>query len=255
MRIARPSSVQISRRAALTASLAVVTAGSAAGAQPAERVSTGSYASGDQMITVVVFSPSIAGLPMTGAAILLLHGGGGAGLDLQRWYEHAAKLARRGYTVAFPAWFGDSAQGGRAVRGEGARQRQAVLDGIDWLASQPGIDPERIATMGFSRGGHAACDVAITQARVAAVVAIASGGGREISEILRKPPVLLIYADGDPVVRAGRVLNWERTLRRAGVPVETEVLDADYHVPEPAEWHAIFERAHGFFRRRLTVSS
>lgn len=245
--------MEYNRRVALMASLAVITPGSVAEAQPSEVVSTGTYASGDQVITVVVFSPGASDLPMSGAAILLLHGGGGAGLELQRWYEHAARMARRGYLVAFPAWFGDAAQGGRGARGEGARHRQAVLDGVAWLASQPGIDPDRVATMGFSRGGVAAGDVAITQARVAAVVSIAAGGARQVSEILRKPPVLLIYADGDPVVRAGRVLDWERTLRRAGVPVETEVLDADYHVPEPAEWRAIFERAHSFLRRRLSA--
>lgn len=54
-------------------------------------------------------------------------------------------------------------------------------------------------------------------------------------------------------MRAGRVLDWERTLRRAGVSVETEVLDVDHHVPEPAEWRAIFERTHSFLRRALAV--
>lgn len=142
---------------------------------PAEGVAVGSYASGDQSITVVLFTPPAPELPMAGTAILLLHGGGGAGLELQRWYEHAVRLAARGYVVAYPAWFGAAAQGGHGGRGESARQRQAVVDGLAWLASQTGVDPARVATVGFSRGGFAASDVAVTEAGVAAVVAIAAG--------------------------------------------------------------------------------
>lgn len=216
-----------------------------------ENVGVGSYPSGDRSITAVLFSPPSPNLPMAGAGLLLLHGGGGAGLELQRWYEHAVRLAARGYAVAFPAWFGDEAQGGRGGRGEGALQRQAVLDGLAWLAGSPGVDPARIGVMGFSRGAYMAGDVALTEPGVAAVVAVAGGGSREPAEILYRPPTLLIFADGDPLVRAGRVQDWERTLRRADVPVSTEVLDADHHVPEVAEWRAIFERAHSFLRPHL----
>jgi dipeptidyl aminopeptidase/acylaminoacyl peptidase len=222
-------------------------------AQAGPRIATGGYPSGGENITVVLFSPPGEGLPMAGAGILLLHGGGGAALEIRRWYEDAIRLAARGYTVAFPAWFGDDPEGRR--QGRGAFQRQAALDGFNWLAAQPGVDPARVGIIGFSRGGFMACELAVSDAPARAVVAIAAGGRREETEILRKPPTLLILSDGDPVVDPGVTRNWERTLRRAGVHVEVEVLDSDHHVPEPAEWRGIFDTANRFLRDELAATS
>jgi dipeptidyl aminopeptidase/acylaminoacyl peptidase len=236
----------------LAASIATPAALSAS-AQAAPRIATGTYPSGGQAITVVLFSPPSPGLPMEGAGILLLHGGGGAALEIRRWLEDATRLAARGYTVAFPAWFGDDPEG--RAPGRGAFQRQAALDGFNWLAAQPGVDPARVGIIGFSRGGFMACELAVSDAPARAVVAIAAGGRREVAEILRKPPTLLILSDGDPVVEPGVTRSWERTLRRAGVHVEVEVLDSDHHVPEPAEWRGVFDTAHRFLRDELAAAS
>jgi acetyl esterase/lipase len=121
-------------------------------------------------------------------AVLLLHGGGWTNGD-RRWHMSsiAEKLARRGYVVlnatyrttpefTFPAPVED------------------LREAVQWLrthAAAHGIDPQRIATFGYSAGGHLAALVGLMdgppETRIQAIVA---GGA---------PADLTFYKGGDLV--------------------------------------------------------
>lgn len=240
--------MDITRRGTFGVAAALAAGSAFARDQEAPAVFLTTYQSGDVEVATVLFTPGNTPGPMSGAGILLLHGGGGAQLDVERFYDHAVRWTERGYTVAMPNYFSGQQAGDEGLS---ATQRRIVVDGANWLASLSTVDPARVGAMGFSRGGYLACDIALTDSNIAAAVGVASGGRRRVEEIVRKPPVLLIYANRDPVVDPRDTRRWQRTLQEAGVAVDTVVLESPRHVFQPNEWRRVFEEAHDFFREHL----
>jgi acetyl esterase/lipase len=102
-----------------------------------------------------------------GAAVLITPGGG------YRWvvvdkegYEMGRWLSARGYTV-FVLFYRLPGEGWAAGPDVVLQDTQRAMRLIRHRADDYGIDPERVAAMGFSAGGHACADLA---ARFAAAV-------------------------------------------------------------------------------------
>ncbi|MFM7312625.1 MAG: dienelactone hydrolase family protein, partial [Cyanobium sp.] len=89
-------------------------------------------------------------------AVLLLHGSGGLGSSVLGWQE---ELAAQGLATFAPDCF--SGRGiRRTVEDQGVLPQLAMaldaLRALEWLRRDPRLDPQRIAVIGFSRGGLAA---------------------------------------------------------------------------------------------------
>jgi dienelactone hydrolase len=97
-------------------------------------------------------------------AVLVLGGSEGG---LAGGYYLGAKLAAQGYAVFGPAYFG--------MEGLPANLQDVPLEyftkAIDWLRAQPGVDRDRIAVYGISKGGELALLVASRHPEIKAVVA------------------------------------------------------------------------------------
>ncbi|HEV7226949.1 alpha/beta hydrolase family protein [Brevundimonas sp.] len=237
------------RRAVAAGLLALGGAGSAAWAQEGvPGLTVQAFRTGGVEAAAVVFSPLRPDAPMSGAGIVLLNGGGGTDNDLRRFWRDAVRMRDRGYVVVMPNYLGvtpTAAPDNRAI------WVQTVVDCADWLTAAQGVQSERTALMGFSRGGWLATETAVTRPGFACAVGIASGGDLPIEAIVHRPPILLIHADADPVVPPDATRAWRRRLREAGVGVDLEVLDSDNHVFDPAEWRDVFGRAERFVRRHV----
>jgi dienelactone hydrolase len=109
------------------------------------------------------FSPET---PEKVPAILILGGSSGG---IVRATDYASRLAEMGYAALAVAYFG--------VESLPSRLEETPLEyfkrAIDWLASQPCVESNRIGVLGISKGAEAALLIAASYADVRAVVAIA----------------------------------------------------------------------------------
>jgi dipeptidyl aminopeptidase/acylaminoacyl peptidase len=193
-----------------------------------------------------------------GAAVILAHGYAGNRTDL---LPEAALLAAHGYSVLLFDFRGHGTSGDAPVT-FGDHERQDLTAAIDFVAAQPGVDPDRIGALGFSMGGATLALTAAEDSRLRAVVieaafaslrdviddnaallgplsqwparwAIEHEGvaidavdpARALCNISPRP-VLLIYGDSDQTIPPG---TRQRMFDAACEPVETWVLAGADH--------------------------
>jgi hypothetical protein len=136
-----------------------------------------------------------------GAAIVVVHGGGGnrAGAAL-----HARMLARHGYGVLLYDERGRGESQG-APDALGWSWKHDVAGALEWLEQRPDVDPERIGGLGLSTGAEALVQAAAERRDLHAVVADGVEG-RIMAETARVTgPVDQVYWAG--LYGANRVLS------------------------------------------------
>ena len=92
-------------------------------------------------------------------AIVLIHGGPqGAWSDAWSYRWNPQMFAARGYVVLMPNPRGSSGFGQKFVeeisRDWGGKVYTDIMNAVDWLASQPFVNPDRIGAAGASYGGY-----------------------------------------------------------------------------------------------------
>ncbi|SFR98324.1 alpha/beta hydrolase family protein [Sphingomonas jatrophae] len=225
------------------------------------------------------------GLP----AIVMPHGGPSArdewGFDwLAQYYAH------RGFAVLQPNFRGSSGYGDAWFRDKGFKSWRIaigdVLDGGRWLVASGLADPAKLAIVGWSYGGYAALQAAVTDpALFKAVVAIApvtdlaalKESRREYSDFnlvssfvgsgphvvqgspaqqaaALRAPVLLVHGDQDLNVPISQSRLMEGKLRGAGKPGELIVFPGlDHQLDDSVARKTLLGRSDAFLRKALAM--
>jgi dipeptidyl aminopeptidase/acylaminoacyl peptidase len=202
-------------------------------------------------VTIAYLTLPVGKEPRNLAAVVLPHGGPSS-RDVWGFNWLAQFLAARGYAVLQPQYRGSAGFGDAWLNENGFKNWRTSIGDITasakWLAAQGIADPNRLAIVGWSYGGYAALQSAVTEPSLyKAVVAIAPvtdlqmakdesrnftnydlvqkeiGSGPHLVEgsPLRRAaqisaPVLLVHGTKDANVRYAESQKMEAALRSAG---------------------------------------
>lgn len=213
-------------------------------------------------------------------AVLLIHGGSWKD-DGARWSMNpiARALVGRGYVVVNASYRGTPSSRYPAPV-------EDLREAIRWMrvhAARYGIDPDRIATWGYSAGGHLAAQVALAEGNPAQVraIVVASGpsdlslypdsdgvaallGGKArdlprraaeaspVNHVRRSsPPVFIYHGTRDTQVPPEHALALEQAYRRQGLPAATYWLEGRGHADALLRGGPAVEAALNFLDKTL----
>jgi carboxymethylenebutenolidase len=148
----------------------------------------------------------------------------------------AEGLAEEGYYVVAPDTFRGSTTSWipSAIYQVISTKQETVNADLDsvyaWLASQPDVDPNRIAITGFCYGGRASLLYSLHNNRLAATV-VFYGSPETDPEVLKNlpGPLLGIFGGADQSISQEDINAFENWLQAAGVPHEITVYEGQPH--------------------------
>lgn len=158
------------------------------------------------------------------AGVLLIHDWMGA---TEHQKQQAIRLAKLGYVVLVADVYGKgvrpadakaaSAEAGKYYQ-DRALLRARVNAGLDYLASRPGVDKDRLAVTGYCFGGLAALELARSGAPLRGVVtfhgSLSAASPEDAKNIRAK--VLVLHGADDPYVKQADVTTFMDEMRAAG---------------------------------------
>ena len=177
-------------------------------------------------------------------AILILHGSGG---NTSFWLDRIAPFIGRLNIALFAIHYFDATGDTQAVPSQFADGvhiplwLQAARDGLAHIASNPAIDPTRIALIGVSLGAFMSLTLGTESGRnshpkLRCIVDISGGliPPWDAHATSAFPPTLILHGDSDTVVPVANALNLAALLTRLDVPHKLQTLPHEGHWFSPA---------------------
>jgi dienelactone hydrolase len=188
-------------------------------------------------------------------AVVALHGAGGgvAGMD-----KAAVLLAEQGFAVYVLHYF-DRTETQFADKQAIFRNfpiwMKTLWDAISFVESQPAVDRERIALLGFSLGAYLSLANSSIDGRVKAVVEFFGGLPREMKLFMRRLcPVLILHGEADPTVPVEEAYQLQQLLEKKNIPYEIKIYPGAGHGFENEVWRDAGLRTLHFLQKYLAAT-
>jgi carboxymethylenebutenolidase len=194
-----------------------------------------SYKSGDETVNGVLYAPAGKG-PFP--ALIVIHEWWG----LNYWVkEQGSKLSDQGYVaLAVDLYRGkvaDTAEMAHELM-RGMPEDRAIRDlkaAYDFLAAQPGVNKDRIGSIGWCMGGGYSLDVALAEPGLAAAVINYGHLATEPAEMKKiQAPILGMFGGKDRGIPPDDVKKFQQAMEQLGKKIDVKIYpDAGHGFENP----------------------
>lgn len=211
------------------------------------------FVSGGKKIGVEFFRPEGAAgrLP----AVVMLHGARGIDVGDASIRRLATLLAASGFSTFLVHYFDRTGTGyadDALIRQNFETWLATIRDAVDFVAKQPGVDPEKIGCFGFSLGGYFALALAAGDSRIGAVVELSGGVDASYAgKFQRLPPVLILHGSADRRVPVSNAREIERLAQKFHAPHEVKIYEGEGHYLSQMSILDAVSRGLAFFQKYL----
>lgn len=211
------------------------------------------FQSGGKPIRLDAYVPDSPNGPLS--AVIALHGSGG---DVQGMHKYASLLAEQGFAVYVLHYFDrtDTQFADKPIIFRNFPLWMKTLwDAVSFVESQPAVDRERVALLGFSLGAYLALANASIDGRVQAVVEFFGGLPREMKLFMRRLcPTLILHGEADSTVPVAEAYQLRDLLEKKHIPYEIKIYPGTGHGFDDEIWRDAGLRTLHFLQKHLAPS-
>lgn len=169
-------------------------------------------------------------------AVIALHGAGGGVSGMERY---AAMLAAEGFAVYVLRYFdrtGTEYVDKPTIMRNFPLWMKTLWDAISFVITQPPVDADRIALLGFSLGAYLSLANSAIDPRVKAVVEFFGGMPKEMNLFMRRLcPVLILHGEADATVPVEEAYKLQKLMEKKGIAYEIKIYPGVGHGFDKAE--------------------
>ena len=186
------------------------------------------FQSGGKPIRLEAYLPTPADGPVP--AVIALYGAGGSVSGMERY---AGLLAAQGFAVYLLHYFdrtGIESADKPTIMRNFPLWMKTLWDATSFVETQPPVDGQRIALLGFSLGAYLSLANSAIDHRVKAVVEFFGGMPKEMNLFTRRLcPVLILHGEADSTVPVEEAYQLQKLLEKKGIPYEIKIYPGTGH--------------------------
>jgi len=147
--------------------------------------------------------------------------------------QYASTLAAQGFAVYLLHYFdrtGTESVDKATIFRNFPLWMKTLWDAISFVETQPQVDRERIALLGFSLGAYLSLATSAIDPRVKAVVEFFGGMPKEMHLFMRRLcPVLILHGEVDRTIPVEEAYQLQKLLEKKGIPYEIKIYPGAGH--------------------------